>query len=217
MITSIEDYHYYLQADRIALGIRKPTNTQEAFAFRFWNEPWKFQKLLRKTEYYQNCSKGKLSIAYFYYLRNALHKQQIKLGIFIPPNCFGPGLSIVHTGSITVNAHAKIGANCRINVGTVIATKEGFADKTPIIGNNVFIGSGAIIFGDIVIADGIAIGANSIVNKSFTEPNVSIAGNPARIISHKGSKGLLVDATKILNDNKQTKSFRNNSSTPLSQ
>jgi serine O-acetyltransferase len=204
MICSISDYQYYLQADRLALGVDKPSNMQEYFAHHFWNEVWKFEKLLRKTEYYQNCSKGKLSKVYFYYLRNELHKRQIKLGSFIPPNCFGPGLSIAHTGTIIVNNRARIGANCRIHVGTVIATKAGFADKTPVIGDNVYIGSGAKIFGDIVIADGIAIGANSVVNKSFTEPNVTIAGNPAKIISHKGSKGLLVEATKILNDNKKT-------------
>ena len=131
-------------------------------------------------------------------MRNKLHKRQIKLSLFIPPNCFGPGLSIVHLGPIIVNNRARIGANCRINASTVIATKAGFADKTPVIGDNVYIGSGAKIFGDIVLADGIAIGANSVVNKSFTEPNVTIAGSPARIISHKGSKGLIVEATKII-------------------
>jgi len=202
MICSIHDYRYYLQADRLALGTQKPSNMQESFAYRFWNETLKFEELLRKTEYYQNCSKGKLSGVYFYYLRNELHKRQIKLSLFVPPNCFGPGLSIAHLGPIIVNNRARIGANCRINVGTVIATKAGFADKTPVIGDNVYIGSGAKIFGDIVIADGIAIGANSVVNKSFTEPNVTIAGNPAKIISSKGSKGLLVEATKILKDNK---------------
>jgi serine O-acetyltransferase len=140
---------------------------------------------------------------YFYYLRNELHKRQIKLGFFIPPNCFGAGLSIVHIGSILVHNRARIGVNCRINVDTVIAVNEDSADKAPIIGDNVYIGSGAKIFGDITIADGITIGANSVVNESFTEPNVTIAGNPAKTIRHKGSKGLLVEATKILDKNKQ--------------
>jgi serine O-acetyltransferase len=203
MITSINDYHYYLQADKLALGIRKPSSKQEYFAYHFWNEVWKFEKLLRKTEYYQNCSKTKLSKAYFYYLRNELHKQQIKLGFFIPPNCFGAGLSIVHTGTILVHNCARIGANCRIHVGSVIAVNDGVSDKAPVIGDNVYIGTGAKIFGDIFIADGIAIGANSVVNKSFSKPNVTVAGNPAKIISDKGSKGLLVEATKILNDNKK--------------
>ncbi|MDM7919729.1 MAG: hypothetical protein QUS12_11250 [Methanosarcina sp.] len=59
------------------------------------------------------------------------------------------------------------------------------------MGNNVYIGPGAKIFGDIEIADGIAIGANSVVNKSFTEPNIGIAWIPARKINNKGSEGLI--------------------------
>ena len=39
-------------------------------------------------------------------------------------------------------------------------------DKASRIGNNVYIGPGAIIFGDIEIADNVSIGANATVNKS---------------------------------------------------
>ena len=66
------------------------------------------------------------------------------------------------------------------------------------LGNNVYIGPGAKIFGDIKIADGIAIGANSVVNKSFTEPNIGIAGVPAQKINDKGSEKLVKKATEIL-------------------
>ena len=52
----------------------------------------------------------------------------------------------------------------------------------PIIGNNVYIGPGAILFGDITIADNVSIGANATVNRSFTESNVVIAGTPAEIV-----------------------------------
>lgn len=62
---------------------------------------------------------------------------------------------------------------------------------TPKIENNVYIGSGAKIFGDIEIADGIAIGANSVVNNLFTEPNIGIAGSPAQKINDKGSEKLI--------------------------
>ena len=50
------------------------------------------------------------------------------------------------------------------------------------IGNNVDIGYGATIIGDIKIADNIIIGANSLVNKSFLESGVVIAGCPAKVI-----------------------------------
>lgn len=44
---------------------------------------------------------------------------------------------------------------------------------------NVEIGYGAVLLGDIRIADDIIIGANSVVTKSFEEPGIVIAGVPA--------------------------------------
>ena len=50
------------------------------------------------------------------------------------------------------------------------------------IGSNVYIGPGSLIFGNIHIADNISIGVNATVNKSFDQPNVVIAGKPAKIV-----------------------------------
>jgi serine O-acetyltransferase len=119
-------------------------------------------------------------------------------GFIIEPNCFEAGLSISHPGPIIVNPLVRVGYNCRIHPCTSIGTKAGYKDKVPHIGNNVYIGPGVKIFGDITIADGIAIGANSVVNKSFTEENITIAGVPARKISNKGSDGLIIKGTEII-------------------
>ena len=54
--------------------------------------------------------------------------------------------------------------------------------KAPKIGNNVYIGPGAVLFGDIEIADNCWIGANAVVNKSFLESYSVIAGVPAKVI-----------------------------------
>jgi len=122
----------------------------------------------------------------------------ILLGFTILPNVFGPGLSIGHRGTIVINPCAKIGANCRIHVCVSIGTEAGHTFKAPVIGDNVYIGPGAKLFGKIYIADGIAIGANSVVTKSFCEKNITIAGVPAKKISDKGSEGLIIKATDIL-------------------
>ncbi len=119
-----------------------------------------------------------------------------KLGFTIPLNVFGPGLSIAHRGTIVVNTATRVGANCRLHACVNIGTKAGYEDVAPKIGDNVYIGPGAKIFGEIEIANGIAIGANAVVNRSFLEPNVSIAGVPAKKISDKGSEGMLVKATE---------------------
>ena len=118
------------------------------------------------------------------YAKYRFRKISIKLGFSIPPNVFGPGLSLAHTGNIIINPNAHIGKNCRIHVGVNIGAHH---DKAPSIGNNVYIGPGAILFGDIQIADNISIGANATVNKSFTEPNVVIAGTPACVVKRNTS------------------------------
>ena len=91
-----------------------------------------------------------------------------------------------------VNSRAKIGENCRMEVCVNIGASGG-NPNAPKIGNNVYIAPGVKIYGDIQIGNNIAIGANSSVNKSFSEDSIMIAGSPAkkiksidikRIISH---------------------------------
>jgi serine O-acetyltransferase len=187
MIKSKKEYKYYLEADRIALGRerKKP--------MLFFDEVWMFQRLLRKVEYYKNCKNSTFYHPYYYYLYLKFHLLSMFLGFHIKPNIFGPGLSISHPGTIVVNGNVRVGENCRIHVCTVIGTKAGvrYEDMTPKIGNNVYIGPRAKIFGDIEIADGIAIGANSVVNNLFTEPDIGIAGSPAQKINDKGSEKLV--------------------------
>ena len=50
-----------------------------------------------------------------------------------------------------------------------------------IIGNNVWIGGGAIILPGVTIGDNVVIGAGSIVTKSIPD-NVIAAGSPCRVI-----------------------------------
>lgn len=107
---------------------------------------------------------------------------RITLGFDIPINVIGPGLFIAHVGSIVISRGARIGANLRINIGVVIGEDRGI-QNAPTIGNNVTIEPGSKVFGNIEIADGIHIGANSVVNKSFLESGVVIAGVPAKMIS----------------------------------
>jgi serine O-acetyltransferase len=198
MIQSKKDYELYLEADRISLGRKKHTTIRDRMLNLFFrDEVWEYQKILRKTEYLKNCKQDIIGRLRYAFALKKLSELSIRTGIHIFPNNFGPGLSIGHPGTIGVNSEAKIGANCRINVGTVIATEAGPISKTPKLGNNIYIGPGAKIFGDIQIADNIAIGANSVVNKSFTESGITIAGVPAKKISNKGSTNLLIKGSEI--------------------
>ena len=66
-------------------------------------------------------------------------------------------------------------------------------DAAPQIGNNVYIGPGAKLYGAITVANDIAVGANAVVNHSFTDPGVSIGGIPAKVISNTGTDGILIN------------------------
>ena len=169
MIRSYEDYLYYLKADQSA---RHQKISLRTFLY---NDVWKFQRLLRKLEYLTNCKKNRVRrmlVAYRFM------RLRVKLGFMIPINVFGPGLSIAHYGSIIITPLAKIGENCRVHVGVVIA-KDRWKDAGPKIGNNCNIGPGVKVDGDITIGDNTIIGANAVVNKSFPEGNMVIAGIPA--------------------------------------
>ena len=120
-----------------------------------------------------------------------------RLNIEIWLNQFGPGLSIAHSGTIVVNGNAKIGDNCRIHEGVAIGATNG-SNKAAIIGRNVFIGSGAKIIGEIIIADNVCIGAGSVVVKDILTPGVTVAGNPAKVISGNDSSTNLIRATEII-------------------
>ena len=180
MIKSKEDLKEFLNYDKKALGISR--NKPKFFG----DEIWKFQILLRKCEYYKNTNK-KLR---YYFSKFRFNKKSLKLGFSIPLNVFNSGLSIAHYGTIVVNSNAKIGENCRIQECVTIGSTNG-SNKAPILGNNVFIGSGARIIGDIEIGNNIAIGAGAVVVNSFKEDGITIAGVPAKKISNNDSKSNL--------------------------
>lgn len=158
---------------------------------------WKFQIKMRKCEYAKNCrqntiiGKALFKIRYRHYLRYGL-----KLGFSIPLNVFGPGLCLCHAGTIIVNEWARVGSNARIhacvNIGSFSRFDDDFKiDNAPIIGDNVYIGPGAKLYGKIIIGNNVAVGANAVVNKDVPD-HVTVAGVPARVINEKGSANMLL-------------------------
>lgn len=133
--------------------------------------------------------KKKIKISY-YISRYFLYRMKIKLGIDIPYNTdIKPGFYIGHFGGIVVHPDVKIGWNCNIsNRVTLGVSSRGKNKGVPQIGDNVYIGPGAVIIGSITIGDNVAIGANCVVTKDIPE-NAVVVGVPCRIISYKGSEG----------------------------
>lgn len=146
-------------------------------------EIWKFVKHLRKAEYYLNTREKKQYYKLIMYLYHERKKNILgnRLGIYIPVNTFEKGLIIYHNGGIIVNPGSKIGTNCRLHGGNCIGN-NGYIDKSPQIGNNVDIGIGAKVIGDITICDNTKIGANAVVVKSIDKENSTVVGIPGEII-----------------------------------
>ena len=180
MILSKADLKEYMEEDRRLLGRRGGVP-------RPWDYIWRYERLLRRAEYRNNVACGPVGVLVAGLYRLRLMHMGARLGFSIPLNVFGKGLSIAHIGPIVVNGHARVGERCRVHVGVNIGTEAGFTDRAPTIGDDVYIGPGAKLFGSIEIADRIAIGANAVVNKSFMTPGISIAGVPAAKISDKGN------------------------------
>ncbi|MBR1799656.1 MAG: serine acetyltransferase [Bacteroidales bacterium] len=111
------------------------------------------------------------------------HRLAVRLGFTIPKNVFGPGLCIVHRGTIVVHPHAQVGSNCRLHTSTNIGDYNG----VPTLGDDVYVGPGAKIFGNITIGNNVAIGANAVVNQSVDD-NCTVGGIPATVISTIGAR-----------------------------
>lgn len=181
MIQSKQDLKEYIAVDN---AFMRPNGIKATFTAEYTYFPnqliRKFLYYLRKQEYYINTAKGnKLKSLLGLYYERKKNRLGILLGIEIGPNCFGKGLSIWHAGNIVVNADARIGEFCTLHGGNCIGNNG--KDKTvPHIGSYVDIGFGAIIIGDVKIADGCKIGANSVVNKSVLVKDSVIVGIPGK-------------------------------------
>jgi len=182
MIKNISDLKYYRMRDA-QRGTFKLSLKEYLF-----NDIWKFLRALRYAEYINNTKQGKLWSIYKLYTKYRLKSIGKKLGYSIPMNVFGPGLSLPHYGNIVVNYQAKIGENCKIHVGVNIGADYENGDKAPQLGDNCYIAPGAKIFGDITIGNGVKIGANAVVNKSFEKDNIVLIGIPARELKKTEAK-----------------------------
>ncbi|MDB4492499.1 hypothetical protein N9200_00630 [Akkermansiaceae bacterium] len=89
---------------------------------------------------------------------------------------------------VVIHSKSIIGNNCLISQNVTIARNKK-DPGVPRIGNNVVIGAGAVLVGDINIGDNVIIGANSFVNRNISS-GVVAAGSPATEIGRVKSKEL---------------------------
>jgi len=105
---------------------------------------------------------------------------EIVTGISIPASCtIGKGLRIHHFGGIIFHPSVIMGDNVTVYHGVTIGDKGGYG-KAAKIGNNVLLGAGCKIIGEIEIGDHCIIGANAVITKSV-EPNCIVKIGPPNI------------------------------------
>lgn len=64
------------------------------------------------------------------------------------------------------------------------------------IGNDVWIGTHAVILSGVTIGDGAVIAANSVVNKDV-EPYAVVAGSPAKVLKYRFSDDIILELLKL--------------------
>ncbi len=137
-------------------------------------------------------------ISHFFYKRKKYllarfisERAKRKTGIEIHPGAkIGKNLFIDHGFGVVIGETAEIGNNVVIFHGVTLGgTGKEKGKRHPTIGNNVFIGSGAKILGNITIGDNVKIGANSVVLKDIKE-NTTVVGIPGKIIKRNDKNNL---------------------------
>lgn len=103
-------------------------------------------------------------------------------GIEIHPGAsIGKGLFIDHGMGVVIGETTIIGDDVKMFHGVTLGgTGKEKGKRHPTIGNNVEIGAGAKILGDIHIGDNVRIGANAVVLKDVPKDHIAV-GVPARI------------------------------------
>lgn len=106
---------------------------------------------------------------------------QIITGIELPCEVeVGRNFVIDHFGGIVISGYARFGDDCRIRNGVVVGLKNVSEPIAPIIGNNVDIGAGAKVLGNIRIGNNVVIGCNAVVLIDVPDDALAV-GVPATV------------------------------------
>lgn len=85
---------------------------------------------------------------------------------------------------VVIHRESVIGKNCKIAQQVTIGRGGSRYPGVPIIGDNVYLAKGSIVFGGITIGNNVIVGANAVVNKPVQD-NAIVAGVPAKVIRIK--------------------------------
>ena len=110
-------------------------------------------------------------------------------GIEIHPGAtIGKGIFIDHGMGVVIGETAAIGDNVTLFQGVTLGgTGKERGKRHPTLGNNVVVGAGAKILGNIHIGDNVSVGANAVVLQDVP-PNATVVGVPGRVARREGRR-----------------------------
>ena len=98
-----------------------------------------------------------------------------------PAATIGGGFYVGHIGGVHINPGAVLGRNCdlahRVTIGASAMGRQG----VPVLGDEVYIGTGAALVGKIKIGNGVKIAANTLVMSNIPD-GATVMGVPGRVI-----------------------------------
>lgn len=114
------------------------------------------------------------------------HFARFATGVEIHPGArIGRRFFIDHGMGVVIGETSEIGNDVLMYQGVVLGgTTLEKKKRHPTIGNNVVIGTAAILLGPITLGDGARVGANSVVVKSVP-PGATVVGVPGRIVEDR--------------------------------
>lgn len=105
----------------------------------------------------------------------------------------GSGFYLGHGQALVVNGCTIIGKNCFFRHSTTLGNvrrTDGTYSGSPVIGDNVELGSNVCIIGEVRIGNNVRIGAGSVVVKDIPDNCIAV-GNPAKVIRHLAPEPIL--------------------------
>jgi len=119
-------------------------------------------------------------------------------GIEIHPGAeIGRRLFIDHGMGTVIGETAIVGDDVTLYQGVTLGgTGKEKGKRHPTLGNNISIGSGAKLLGNITIGDNCRVGAGSVVLRNVP-PNSTIVGVPGHIVLRDGKRVVITDPKDI--------------------
>ena len=188
MKVSVDEFNTLVREDLYRYG--------NGLGLKAFLRTWRYEPGFRLTYLMRLCRllrSRTLTRVGAYHLVAILHRlTSVRYGVYVDHTTkIGGGFYLAHPLNIVVNRRCEIGRNCNLSHGVTLGiANRGARRGVPVLGDNVYVGPGAVVFGAIEVGDECAIGANSVITKDIPDGGVMV-GVPGKILSMEGSTGYI--------------------------